>query len=86
MNIKLKIWNSFAERPRPVLGLFVEDVNSAMSFLENAGCAENRLMSEGKDPIAFDSDCREGFVGTCGMMIDGVPHGPKRGTTACQPI
>jgi succinate dehydrogenase / fumarate reductase iron-sulfur subunit len=42
------------------------------------------LRGKGEDPIAFDSDCREGICGTCGLMVDGVPHGPDRGTTICQ--
>src|SRR2546425_7914462 len=42
------------------------------------------LVTEGKEPIAFDHDCREGICGSCGMMINGVPHGPERGTATCQ--
>ena len=43
-----------------------------------------RLTLDGKEPIAFDHDCREGICGSCGMMINGVPHGPERGTATCQ--
>jgi succinate dehydrogenase iron-sulfur subunit len=60
------------------------DVHPDMSFLEMLDVINERLQEEGKEPIAFDHDCREGICGTCGMMIDGVAHGPRPGTTTCQ--
>jgi succinate dehydrogenase / fumarate reductase iron-sulfur subunit len=61
-----------------------EAVSEHMSFLEMLDVVNERLLSQGKDPIAFDHDCREGICGACGMMINGVAHGPQAATTACQ--
>jgi len=61
-----------------------EDVSPDMSFLEMLDVVNERLIKEGKDPIAFDHDCREGICGSCAMVINGIPHGPERGTTTCQ--
>ena len=55
-----------------------------MSFLEMLDVVNEGLIAKGEEPIAFDHDCREGICGTCGMMINGVAHGPRRATTACQ--
>jgi succinate dehydrogenase / fumarate reductase iron-sulfur subunit len=62
----------------------VEDATPEMSFLEMLDLLNERLTLEGKDPIAFESDCREGICGTCGLMINGQAHGPQRGTATCQ--
>jgi succinate dehydrogenase / fumarate reductase, iron-sulfur subunit len=62
----------------------VKDVSSEMSFLEVFDVLNERLIAEGKDPIAFDHDCREGICGTCSMHINGRPHGPWHATTTCQ--
>jgi succinate dehydrogenase / fumarate reductase iron-sulfur subunit len=61
-----------------------EDISEHMSFLEMLDVVNERLLLEGKDPIAFDHDCREGICGACGMVINGVAHGPKGATTTCQ--
>ncbi len=55
-----------------------------MSFLEMIDVLNERLIAEGKDPIAFDHDCREGICGACSMYIDGRPHGPWQANTTCQ--
>jgi succinate dehydrogenase / fumarate reductase iron-sulfur subunit len=55
-----------------------------MSFLEMLDVLNEQLIKAGDDPVAFDSDCREGICGTCGMLVNGVPHGPDPGTTVCQ--
>src|SRR5258708_18094713 len=60
------------------------NVNPDMSFLEMLDVLNEELLGKGEDPIAFDHDCREGICGMCGFMINGVAHGPKRGTTVCQ--
>jgi succinate dehydrogenase / fumarate reductase iron-sulfur subunit len=60
------------------------DISEHMSFLEMLDLVNERLVMEGKEPFAFDHDCREGICGTCGVMINGVPHGPLELTTACQ--
>jgi len=59
-------------------------VSIHMSFLEMLDVVNERLIKHGDDPIAFDHDCREGICGMCGMVINGVAHGPNRATTACQ--
>jgi len=59
-------------------------VSPDMSFLEMLDVLNEELMAKGEEPIAFDHDCREGICGMCGFMIDGVAHGPRRGTTVCQ--
>jgi succinate dehydrogenase / fumarate reductase iron-sulfur subunit len=60
------------------------DVNEHMSFLEMLDVLNQRLIKQGEDPVVFEHDCREGICGCCGFMINGVPHGPQRGTTVCQ--
>src|SRR5690606_5811931 len=60
------------------------DVSPDMSFLEILDVVNEQLTETGKRPIAFDHDCREGICGSCGMMINGVAHGPMRGTATCQ--
>jgi succinate dehydrogenase / fumarate reductase iron-sulfur subunit len=62
----------------------VQNISSEMSFLEMIDVLNERLITEGGDPIAFDHDCREGICGMCSMVIDGRPHGPWQGTTTCQ--
>ncbi len=85
MNLKLVIWR---QSRRDAEGRFVEyaanDVSPDMSFLEMLDVVNEGLIKKGEDPIAFDSDCREGICGMCGLVINGVPHGPVRGVTVCQ--
>jgi succinate dehydrogenase / fumarate reductase, iron-sulfur subunit len=59
-------------------------ISEHMSFLEMLDVVNERLIEEGKEPIAFDHDCREGICGSCGCMINGQAHGPQRGTATCQ--
>src|SRR6266496_2758012 len=85
MNLTLKVWR---QKNAGSKGSFVryevKDISSEMSFLEMFDVLNERLVSEGKEPIAFDHDCREGICGTCAMYINGIPHGPWRATTTCQ--
>src|SRR6185437_2446643 len=60
------------------------NVSEDMSFLEMLDVVNHDLIQAGKDPIEFDSDCREGICGSCGFVINGNPHGPEKGTTVCQ--
>ena len=62
----------------------LDAVSPDMSFLEMLDVLNEQLISGGEEPVAFDHDCREGICGACGVVIDGVPHGPERGTTTCQ--
>ena len=85
MKINLKVWRQDGPKDK---GRFedhlVNDVTGDMSFLEMFDVLNDRLVKEGKEPIAFDHDCREGICGMCSMVINGRPHGPNRGTTTCQ--
>lgn len=85
MNLKLKVWK---QKNSSVKGRFetyeVKGISSEMSFLEMFDVLNERLINEGKEPIAFDHDCREGICGACSMYINGRPHGPWHGTTTCQ--
>ncbi len=85
MRIFLKVWRQAGPRsPGEFVDYTVEDVSPDMSFLEMLDVVNEGLIAAGNDPIAFDSDCREGICGACGFMINGVAHGPDRGTTVCQ--
>ena len=85
MNLTLYVWRQkhAAERGRFVR-YEARDVNPDMSFLEMLDVVNEQLIATGEDPIAFDHDCREGICGMCGFMINGIAHGPQRGTTVCQ--
>jgi succinate dehydrogenase / fumarate reductase iron-sulfur subunit len=85
MNLILQVWRQ-ARRGAP--GRFerheARDVSEHMSFLEMLDVVNQRLIEAGKDPIAFEHDCREGICGSCGFVINGNPHGPLERTTVCQ--
>jgi len=85
LNLTLRIWR---QRGPAVQGKFVDypvrDISSEMSFLEMLDELNESLIKQGELPVEFDSDCREGICGTCGLMIDGVAHGPLRASTVCQ--
>ena len=85
MRITLNVWRqASANVPGRFERYVAEDVSPHMSFLEMLDEVNQGLIAEGKDPIAFEHDCREGICGSCGMVIDGVPHGPRPAITACQ--
>ena len=85
MHLKLTVWRQngagdaghFEDYDAP-------DISEDMSFLEMLDILNERLIEEGIEPLAFDSDCREGICGTCGLMINGQAHGPEKGTATCQ--
>ncbi len=85
IHLKLKIWR---QKNAGTTGRFeiydMPAVNTHMSFLEMLDVLNERLIREGKEPVAFDHDCREGICGMCSMFINGRAHGPLKGTTTCQ--
>ena len=85
MNLKLRVWRQKnAATPGKMVEYRAEGVSPDMSFLEMLDVVNEGLIKRGEEPIAFDHDCREGICGTCGMVINGVAHGPLRATTTCQ--
>jgi succinate dehydrogenase / fumarate reductase iron-sulfur subunit len=85
MHVVLRIWRQPArEAPGRFETYAADEITADMSLLEVLDVINERLVVRGEAPVAFDSDCREGICGACGMMIDGVAHGPLRGTATCQ--
>ncbi len=85
MRLTLRVWRQDGpDDAGHVETLQVDGILEDMSFLEMLDKVNQDLIRAGKEPIAFDHDCREGICGTCSLMIDGVAHGPMKGTTACQ--
>src|SRR5580658_10744977 len=85
MNLTLKVWRQKDAGSEGRLVTYqAPDVLPDMSFLEMLDVVNEDLIAKGEEPIAFDSDCREGICGTCSMVINGLAHGGKRGTTVCQ--
>jgi succinate dehydrogenase / fumarate reductase iron-sulfur subunit len=85
MYFTLKVWrqkDSLSEGR--LVDYQAKNIMPEMSFLEMLDVVNEELIARGEDPIAFDSDCREGICGTCSLMINGLAHGGQRGTTACQ--
>ena len=85
INITLKVWR---QKGPNVKGQFetykLEKINQGTSFLEMLDILNEKLISEGKDPVVFDHDCREGICGMCSLYVNGHPHGPATGATTCQ--
>src|SRR5436309_1423124 len=85
MRLNLKIWRQVdGDTPGRLEEYTAADVSPDMSFLEMLDVVNEGLIRQGKDAIAFDSDCREGICGMCSLVVNGVAHGPDRGTTVCQ--
>ena len=85
MKVTLKVWRQAGpDAPGAFETYDVDDASPDMSFLELFDVLNERLMHEGKEPVAFDHDCREGICGSCSMMINGRAHGPELGTATCQ--
>jgi succinate dehydrogenase / fumarate reductase iron-sulfur subunit len=85
MKLTLRIWRQKdARTPGRFVDYELDDVSPNESFLEMLDSLNEMLLAGGEEPVAFDHDCREGICGMCAVVIDGVPHGPLRGTTACQ--
>jgi succinate dehydrogenase / fumarate reductase, iron-sulfur subunit len=85
MNLTLKVWKQKNQNEKGRFETFeAKGISPDMSFLEMFDVVNERLISENKEPIVFDHDCREGICGMCSMYINGRPHGPKEGITTCQ--
>jgi succinate dehydrogenase / fumarate reductase, iron-sulfur subunit len=85
MKLNLKIWRQAGPTaPGKLEDYVADDVSPDMSFLEMLDVVNENLVRHGKDAIAFDSDCREGICGMCSLVVNGIAHGPDRGTTVCQ--
>lgn len=85
INLTLEVWRQENKSSKGKFVTYkVDRVSTEMSFLEMFDVLNEKLIGEGKDPIAFDHDCREGICGSCSMHINGRPHGPWHATTVCQ--
>ncbi|MBM3756967.1 MAG: succinate dehydrogenase/fumarate reductase iron-sulfur subunit [Acidobacteria bacterium] len=85
MRLTLHIWRQASVADKGQLVRYERnDVSAHMSFLEMLDLLNEELTLKGEEPVAFDHDCREGICGSCGFVINGVAHGPRRGTTVCQ--
>jgi succinate dehydrogenase / fumarate reductase iron-sulfur subunit len=85
MQVKLRVWRQAGPKAAGRLVDYTADnIHPDMSFLEMLDVVNEALIKRGEDPIAFDSDCREGICGSCGLVIDGIAHGPDKGATTCQ--
>ena len=85
MHVKLHVWRQPGPGAEGAMETYdVPDISEEMSFLEMLDVVNERLNDEGREPIAFEHDCREGICGSCGVMINGQAHGPERGTATCQ--
>ena len=84
-NLTLKIWRQDGPDAAGTFEMHtIDEISDEASFLELLDVLNEQLTGEGDEPVAFDSDCREGICGSCGLMIDGQAHGPQRGTATCQ--
>ncbi|CAL9351801.1 Fumarate reductase iron-sulfur subunit [Actinosynnema sp. ALI-1.44] len=83
MRLTLRIWRQHGSSGR-LVEYAMDDLSPDMSFLEALDVLNEKLILAGEEPVAFDHDCREGICGMCGVMINGVAHGPQKATTACQ--
>jgi succinate dehydrogenase / fumarate reductase, iron-sulfur subunit len=85
ITVTLKVWRQAGpQEPGRLVDYRAEGISEDMSFLEMLDVVNDGLIRKGDEPIAFDSDCREGICGSCGVMVNGVAHGPERGGTVCQ--
>ncbi|MFP4065684.1 MAG: succinate dehydrogenase/fumarate reductase iron-sulfur subunit [Bacteroidales bacterium] len=85
MNVTLKIWRQKNAQAKGKFKTYpLQDVSPEMSFLEMLDYLNAQLIEKGEEPVAFEQDCREGICGSCGLYINGRPHGPMRNTTTCE--
>ena len=85
MNLTLQVWRQAGpDAPGKFVTYQATDISEDASFLEMLDIVNERLIEQGDEPIEFAHDCREGICGTCGLMINGIAHGPQAGTATCQ--
>jgi succinate dehydrogenase / fumarate reductase iron-sulfur subunit len=85
INLTLKVWRQNGPQTKGRFETYkAHNISTDMSFLEMIDVVNEQLTLDGKEPIAFDHDCREGICGMCGAVINGRPHGPEKATTLCQ--
>ena len=85
MKLKLRIWRQKNSQDKGRFeAIDADNISEHMSFLEMLDVVNEELTQKGMEPVAFDSDCREGICGMCSLVINGIPHGPERGTATCQ--
>ncbi len=85
INLTLKVWRQEGPEKKGRLETYpAKEISTDMSFLEMIDVINEQLTLDGKEPIAFDHDCREGICGMCGAVVNGHAHGPEKGTTLCQ--
>ena len=85
INITLKVWRQRGPKEKGFFETFdLKNISTDMSFLEMMDVLNEQLVAEGKEPVVFDHDCREGICGMCSMFINGHPHGPDEDVTTCQ--
>ncbi len=85
ISLNLKVWRQAGPDKKGLLESYhLEDISTDMSFLEMIDVLNEKLTLEGREPVVFDHDCREGICGMCGAVVDGIAHGPEKETTLCQ--
>ena len=85
INIKVKVWRQNGPKEKGQFEIYaLEKISQGTSFLEMLDILNEKLINDGKEPVVFDHDCREGICGMCSLYINGHPHGPDEGITTCQ--
>ena len=85
INIKVKVWRQNGPKEKGHFETYeLQNISQGSSFLEMLDILNEKLVNEGKEPVVFDHDCREGICGMCSLYINGHPHGPDEDITTCQ--
>ena len=84
IKVTLKVWRQRGPKEKGQFETYPMEIHQSVSFLEMLDILNERLVKEGKEPVVFDHDCREGICGMCSLYVNGHPHGPATGATTCQ--